>query len=173
MSPIANLADIEMIEELIKWLVPVLAVYGAGLSTYNTLSARRQKTLAETRMLRVTVSRGFLVYDDPIDRGDLMIVTATNVGQRTVIAKSIELELPNGHHYTKVERGPHDSHLPATLKDGESASVYHSLPQIQQALYRQYGREEPVTLVPVCTDSVGNRHAGDKIKVRPREEPTR
>lgn len=156
-----------MTEDLTKWLVPLLALYGAGLSTYNTWSARREKALVEKRVLRVTVARGFPVYDDGIDRGDLVIVTATNVGQRTVIAKSIELQLPDGHHYPKVERGPHDSQLPATLKDGESASIYYSLPQLQQALYRHYEREDPVVLVPVCTDSVGNRHTGESIEIRP------
>ena len=156
-----------MAEELLKWLVPLLAVYGAGLSTYNTWSARRQKKLAERRILRVEVARGFPVYDDGIDRGDLLTVTATKVGQRTVIAKGIELELPDGHHYPKVERGPHDANLPATLKDGESASIYYSVSQLQLALYRHCKREEPVMLVPVCTDSVGNRYSGESIEIRP------
>ena len=84
-----------------------------------------------------------------------------------MIAKSIELELPDGHHYPNMERGPHDSHLPATLKDGESPSIHYTLPQIQRALYRHYKREDPVTLVPVCTDSVGNRHTGGSIEIKP------
>ena len=53
-----------MTEDLLKWFVPLLAVYGAGLSTYNTWSARRQKTLAERRTLQIEVARGFPVYDD-------------------------------------------------------------------------------------------------------------
>ena len=50
----------------------------------------------------VRAVRGIPIYDDGIDRGDLLTVHVTNTGQRSVSVNSIELELPDGSHYPKI-----------------------------------------------------------------------
>ena len=155
-------------DKILAWLVPILAVYGAILSTYNAWSTQRRNTMAERRMLRVRAVRGIPVYDDGIHRGDLVTVYVTNTGRRSVRVNSIELELPDGSHYPKIATDTYDTQLPATLRDGEEAAVHYHLPALQAALYEHRRSKAAVTLTPICKDSVGDKYAGDPFEVQPK-----
>ena len=76
-----------VLQDILEWLVPILAVYGAGLSTYNIWSTHRRKKLAERRILKVGAAYGIPIYDDGADRSDLVVVSVTNIGQRNVIGQ--------------------------------------------------------------------------------------
>lgn len=156
-------------DEILAWLVPVLAVYGALLSTYNAWSTQRRSNMAQRRTLRVRAVRGIPIYDDGIDRGDVVTVYVTNTGQRSVRVNSIELELPDGSHYPKITTNTYDTQLPATLKDGEEAVIHYHLPALQAALYEHRRSTDAVTLTPICRDSVGDKYKGDPFEVRPKE----
>ena len=155
-------------DEILEWLVPILAVYGAILSTYNIWSTQRRNRMSARRTLRVRAVRGLPIYDDGIDRGDLVTVYATNTGQRNVTVNSIELELPDGSHYPKIAREPYDTQLPARLKDGEEAAIHYHLPALQAALHEHRQSEAPVMLTPMCRDSVGDKYAGEPFEVQPK-----
>lgn len=155
-------------DELSAWLVAMLALYGAILSTYNVLSTQRRNKMAERRTLRVRAAHGIPIYNDGVDRGDMVIVSVTNIGQRSVRVNSIELELPDGSHYPKIARDTYDTQLPATLKDGEEAAIHYHLPALEAALYKHLRSTDAVSLTPMCKDSVGNRYTGDLFEVQPK-----
>ena len=155
-------------EGILAWLVPILAVYGATLSTYNVWSTQRRNKMAERRTLRVRAVRGIPIYDDGVDRGALLTVHVTNTGQRSVRVNSIELELPDGSHCPKIATDAYDTQLPATLEDGEEAAIHYHLPGLQAALYEHRRSTDAVTLTPICSDSVGGKYTGDPFEVHPK-----
>ena len=155
-----------MAEEVLQWVVPMLAGYGAALSTYNAWSARRQRERGERRVLELKATYAWPVGEDGID-GEWITVTATNVGRRAVVADRIELELPDGDHCPKITIGPHDTRFPVTLTDGQSAAIHYDVPNLQAVLYRHRKSGEAVALTPVCKDSLGHKHAGKPITIEP------
>ena len=111
-------------EGILPWLVPILAVYGALLSTYNTWSMQHRSNMAQRRTLRVRAVRGMPVYDDGVDRGDLVSVYATNTGQRSIRVNSIELELPDGSHSLSKVRYGRVRHATSSNTQGWRRSGY-------------------------------------------------
>jgi len=145
-------------------LLFVVALYGAVLSTFNWIYARRK----ERRAIRVTLDTAIPTYGAEFGR-TFARVEATNVGHRPVSVTRLAIETSKGRlqaiHGDQFP-GLRDTPLPATLSDGQSAQLYMSYYDIASALVRA-GLQGTIKLVPVCEDSAGGVHKGEPWEVTP------
>lgn len=78
-------------ETVVQIITAIVAVYGAGISTYTLVSNNKEKK----RQIKVSLSIGYIV-----DRGNgddpMLIITVTNPGFRTVTINTPEILLPDG-----------------------------------------------------------------------------
>jgi hypothetical protein len=95
------------------------------------------------------------------------VLTATNIGHRTVTVRDLTFELPSGGRLytmaTMARPGMANTPLPAILSDGESARLYMAYREIGEALL-QSGRTEKTDLTPVAEDSAGGIYKGKPWK---------
>ncbi len=137
----------------------VLAIWGAGLSTYSFLASRRK----DKRSIQVKVSSVMLTYGDKLGP-PIAKLEAINIGQRNVTISTLTFETPTkGRMFPLTQDrypGLSDTKLPITLGDGESAQMYISYKEIGQALLEKY-KGDRVNIVPVCIDSTGGEHRGE------------
>lgn len=100
-------------------ITAIVAVYGAILSTFNTIANRRDKQ----QRLSVVLSNGFLTYGPDI--GPLMFfIEIANIGSKVVTINSINIKLPKGESVPIINIfNPGGASLPYTLEEGKSCST--------------------------------------------------
>ena len=101
----------------------------------------------------------------------LVCFDVVNLGIRPVVVSAPVLQTQDGRVLGVAPLSGSDA-FPKRLGDGETATVRLPLLGILAAL-RQAGMSEEVTLVPVCTDGVGNTYQGDPWQLNIRNAPTR
>ena len=137
----------------------VLAIWGAGLSTYSFLVAKRK----EKRSIQVKVSTVMLTYGSELGP-PIAKLEAINIGQRVVTVSTLTFETPTkGRMFPLAENrypGMSDTKLPVSLNDGQSAQMHISYHEIGEALVGN-GKTGRIRIVPVCVDSTGGEHRGE------------
>ncbi|WP_050420315.1 hypothetical protein [Bradyrhizobium tropiciagri] len=136
-----------------------LALYGAGLSTFNLLKAIQK----DKRSVRVTCGSKIPVVGDQF--GDVWAhIEATNLGQRSVTLNEMGLMLEGGARFASMaERrafGIEDTKLPVTLTDGQTAALHFTYLEIGTALIKS-GRVTKTRIIPFAEDSAGGVHRGE------------
>jgi hypothetical protein len=148
-----------MISLIKDYVVPLSAIYGALLSTYNACQAFRK----ERRKIKVKA----LEYKGSVELSSYATIEATNIGQRSVTVKAIRFELPTGQLIEVPSPEdfctPVGTQLPATLSDGESAHAY--VPYLHIALGLDKNQKHNLELIPICEDSGGGIHRGEGWQV--------
>lgn len=162
-----NLAMIWKAVEPYKDLVLfVVAIYAAGLSTWNLRQALRK----DRRQIRVTQGTAMPTFNGRVGNA-WADIQATNVGQRPVTITRLGLIVKGGGQIVSLEGRPpglQDTPLPTTLTDGQTARAFLAYRDIGEALLRN-GITGKATLVAVCEDSTGKTHRGEKWEVDPKE----
>jgi len=74
-------------------IIALVALYGAVLSTYTLLSNRSDRR----RHVKVDLSMGFLTFPDRLS-SHMLLVTASNPGNRPVTVCGVGINLPNKKH---------------------------------------------------------------------------
>ncbi|MCC8967234.1 hypothetical protein H8A95_34130 [Bradyrhizobium sp. Pear76] len=138
-----------------------LALYGAGLSTFNLLKAIQK----DKRSIRVICGSKIPVRGDQF--GDVWAhIQATNLGQRPVTVTGMGLMLDNGSRLASVVQnkgfGIQDTGLPATLSDGQTAAFHFTYLEIGSALI-QSGSSNKTRLIPFAEDSAGRPAQGKAV----------
>lgn len=129
-----------------------LALYGAVLSTYNTIHERRRRK----PQLAVTFSHGLIGYGGGGASPALLILGAGNSGERPVTISSAYLDIPCrkqsmfGMWHGEVE-------LPHQLLPGEGCQLYIEQATVARELVR-IGLSGRVTLVAAFHDQIGNTY---------------
>ena len=146
-----------------------LAIYAAGLSTWNL----RQALIKDRRRIRVTMGSALPAYEDGRPGNTWADIRATNIGQRPVTVTFLALELPTGGRVVRMSNdggipGVADTPLPAVLTDGQSARLLISYRDIGKALL-QHGTTGKIKIEPICEDSSGKVHKGEMWEVDPQE----
>jgi hypothetical protein len=140
----------------------VIAVYGAGLSTFNYFQARSK----DRRHVRV--STAMATPTDGAFAGQMFAkFEAVNAGHRPVTITHIALELPkNKRVFSQGEGMPglKDTPLPATLSDGQAARMTMPLYHIAEALMSN-GYTGKTRITPICIDSLNNVYRGEPSDV--------
>lgn len=144
-----------------------IALFGAGLSLFNYIDARRR----DRRSVKVTMSTAIPAFDDGILGATFVRVSVTNTGVRPVNIVSLGLQLRNGSRLgslaTDQMPGINDSRFPITLVDGEQASIFMMYKDIGRAVS---GRGiAKVEVIPVAEDSTGKLFQGKSWKIDPTE----
>jgi hypothetical protein len=154
------------VKELILF---VLAIYAAGLSTFNLFQAVRRNRRT------VLIAAGTKL---PVINGEVGAAWAnievTNVGQRPVTIKVIAFELEGGARLFKMRQGLQplgleDTELPITLADGQTARLHHAYVDIGQALMSHGQTLYNCKLTPICEDTAGGVHRGTPWIVDPKQ----
>lgn len=143
----------------------VLAIYGAGLSTFNLVhAARRDKRRVSARISTVMPTYGAAVGPCYAK------IEAVNIGHRPVTVTTLTLELPGRGKLLLLQAdrlsGVPDTRLPAVLADGESAQLYFPYADLGRAI-NDAGYAGKTAVVPYCEDSVGNSYRGKPWEVDP------
>src|SRR5205807_2504081 len=101
-------------------LTAVIAIYGAGLSTYTFIMNRREKR----RVLTVKANHA-LAPDSHGNAEELIIIGVSNPGFQNVTVVSVSIELPNRKQL--VFPNPRsDKRIPHELTPGTKLSVLQS-----------------------------------------------
>jgi hypothetical protein len=138
-----------------------VALYGAGLSTYNL----RQALKKDRRVVIVRLDAEIFGYGD--SSRTVIKITVTNAGHRPVVASLPILILPNRRHVTLMSAGG-SQNFPARLDDGESEYVRINLGELGSLLSAK-GYHGPVKIFPQCSVETGERFSGKRLKLDVRD----
>ena len=143
----------------------VLAIWGGVLTTYHAVRFLRR----DSRRVRVILFNK-LVIDVGSETADILCVKVTNIGHRNVTASSLAIELPSKECMWSLNLqsliGLHDTQLPVTLGDGQSAFAYFGRASIYSTL-RENRWTRKMRLTPICIDSFGKVHRGRSWRIDP------
>jgi putative transposase len=129
-------------------ITAVVAVYGAILSTYNALLRRKERR----RLVRVELSMGLLATGPHLSR-PMLILRASNPGNRTVTLTGPGVRLPNGAQaFFPVPES--NVEFPYDLPEGKSCSVWTEASHFARDL-RNHGLSGTVKLVGFYRDATG------------------
>lgn len=132
-----------------------VALYGAGLSTYNALAARAQKR----RIVKVKLSNGMLTLASGLS--DLMIfIEASNPGHRAVTINIPGILLPNKQTVVFPEPTGNVS-FPHILEEGQSCMIWTDARMLAKEL-AGHDLTGKVKLRGFCYDAIGTQYLSDK-----------
>jgi hypothetical protein len=136
----------------LQWgVTAAIALYGAGLSTYNAIIARKQST----RQIVVSISYGWLTFG-PVLGEDMIFVTAANTGHRPVTLSSMGLRMPDGRSLVNLEQQG-SVQLPHHLNEGTSVTHWMPLQGVKESL-RRSGAFGKVEIFAYYNDAVSTTH---------------
>ena len=145
-----------------------LAIYGAGLSTWNLVQASRR----ERRKLTVTTETQTPTFAGGNLGKPWANLKATNVGARSVTVTGLTFSVEgDGKLVNLASSPPHgmtETTLPVALSDGQTANRLMSYFDIGHALIAS-GRPSKTRLIPIAEDSAGGSHVGDPWEVDPHD----
>lgn len=130
----------------------LLAAYGATLTTYNVLAARKKSK----RQITVTVSTGFLTFGPELSEIKLLI-TVLNPGHRDVTLLSVGFLLPDKRQLVNTDPNSGSVRLPHRLTEGTQCMFWASARAIAEQL-RGMGFSGTVNLTGFCRDAVDVSH---------------
>jgi hypothetical protein len=133
----------------------VIAIYGAGLSTYILYKQRRHISIA--------IQPDFHVYANGSISTQMVSIKAVNLGARDVKLTFPTIRLPNGKFlsFTNVS-GMNE--FSKRLADGDTASLSMSMQKLSNSL-KSTGLKGKVKIRPCCYDSAGKQYLGKRFKV--------
>ncbi len=131
-------------------LTVLVAVYGAALSTYNLIVARRDRR----RTVRVFLKQG-LAAPGP-EPEPVFILEAVNPGQRSITLTGCGVLWPNRKTF-RIPRPLGSATFPHELGDGKSCTILFPLRDVVRAL-QQGGFHDQVSVRAVFTDTLGKDH---------------
>jgi len=108
----------------------ILAIYGAGLSTFLAIWKIVRYLLEGIPRLKITVSPGALTYTASISPLGLILDMA-NIGKRPVTISSAGFRLKNGADLIFMAD---TDRLPKRLEEGENHIIYRSLDDLRPDL---------------------------------------
>jgi len=146
----------------IEWNWPIIitaivAVYGAVLSTVNTIANLR----AKQQRLSVVLSNGFLTYGP--DTSPLMLfIEIANVGSKVVTINSINIKLSKGESVPIINIfNPKGVSLPYTLEEGKSCSTGVEIEKLAKAIIQE-GYSKKIKLHATVSSGAGKIYKSKK-----------
>ncbi|QJE74434.1 hypothetical protein HHL28_16355 [Aerophototrophica crusticola] len=143
----------------------LLALWGAGLSTFNFLKIiQKEKRKLDVQFRHPSSMNGAHSGCQHLE------VKVINNGHRPVTVNQIYILLPHAKKLLTLNDAiPSlvDTKLPAKLEDGASAAKCYTYQSIGQALIHE--KIKKVKIYPACEDSTGKIHRGKALKVNAEE----
>lgn len=161
------MSDWPKFSDIRDWVVLLIALYGAVLSSFNFWQARRK----ENRILKMSISTMIATFSSG-DLGESFAkIEAVNFGQRTITVTNLALELPSKQRLFSRKGssivGMPDTPLPIALADGHIAYLLIPYKDIASSLLN-HGIKK-TTLKPLAIASTGEIYRGEPWKFDSRE----
>ena len=135
----------------IQILTALVALWGAGLSTYTFVTNRRDKR----RVLKVRL-RYALVPNIKSEPESRITITVSNPGYHSLTVTSVSFRLPSRKQLV-YPYAQSDKSLPHELTPGTQLTVFISARQMVKDL-KKGSFSGVVRLVGVCSDALGGEH---------------
>ena len=144
------------VRDWVPIVTAVVAVYGALLSTYNMITARRDRG----RGVRVSLKWGLTAPGpEPVT---VFILEATHPHGRPTTLTSCGIFLPDGR--TLIIPRPFGSvQLPHELREGQGCSIFFPVRDVVRAL-QEHGYSGPITIRAFFRDALGSEYKSTKFK---------
>ena len=136
-------------------ITAVVAVYGAGLSTYILIRNYREKR----RQLTVTFSNGWLTFGPELSKF-MLFITIANPGNRTVTINCPHIKLPDGKSMF-FPNPMSDVTFPYELKEGKNCRVWIEMELLKRDLI-EHGYTGNVNLKARVEDRTGKLYKPKK-----------
>lgn len=136
----------------------VVSIASLSISLYN-LRVARQK---DQRRIKVTLTFGIV----PTRRGTaqpVLLIRATNPGDRSVTLASPGILLPNNKHMVFLEPIS-NVQFPYELAEGKSCETVTPVKEIAQMLQRQHGYSGELMLRGYYDNSLGGKYISEELK---------
>lgn len=149
----------DLVDANITWpgIVTVLvALYGAGLATWNSICRRRDRR----RQLKVELSLAVVAQGGLTSH--TLLLKASNPGDRPVTVNIPGIFLPNRKQLVLVNSG-REFDFPHELHEGKSCTAWEEQRKIAQEL-REEGLSGTVKLVGFYRDAVGTVYRSKPLK---------
>lgn len=143
-----------MVIETKDFFTLAIAVWGAGLSTFNLVEGLRR----ERRRVRIIQTAAFYAYPGQGLGAPMMALEIVNHGHRPVVINAPQMRLPDGRHMA-LWNADSSHEFPKNLTDGESVTVRFYYAAVSDSL-KDAGYRGTVRLRPTCTDTTGKRFFG-------------
>jgi len=128
-------------------IIALVALYGAGLSTYTLImSISNQKR-------KVTATLTWGVIGDNQRPSWVFFLTAANPGNRTVTLSTPYILLPNGKRFV-IPQMPGNVVFPHDLEEGKNCIAWFPISDVIQALTDE-GYQNNISIIGVFTDALG------------------
>jgi hypothetical protein len=139
-------------------LTLLIAIYGAGLSTYNTRVARKR----DVSQVTVTLKYGHLTFGPELDDDEKLLVAASNPSQHPITLTGVGLRLPDKR--TLIWPEPQgDNPLPFIMGAGMGCMHWHSAVQINKRL-KLAGFSGKVKLRGFYNDALDRTHLSKAVE---------
>lgn len=141
-------------------LTAALAIYGAGLSTYNAIQARRK----DSRSLQVRMNTSMFTFGSSVGP-PMLTIEVVNDGHRSVVADPPQLimtEMPGKVMALMGAQGLNE--FPKQLAEGEVGCVRIAYGDVARSLISA-GCASTVELRAICKDSTGRQYRSSSWKV--------
>jgi hypothetical protein len=149
------------LQEGVTFVTLVIALYGAGLSTWNAFKASQR----DQRLLSVRLNT---VYEAFVGRGfgpPMLQIEVVNIGHRDLVADAPQLQVgADKRHVMVLVEASGLSDFPKRLQEGERASVRIGYRDFALSLQDARHRGK-VKLYGLCKDSSGETHRSKPLDV--------
>jgi len=130
----------------------IVALYGAGLSTYILIANRKEKQ----RQLSVSFSTGSLTYGTELSP-QMLFINITNPGNRAVTIYSPSIKLPDSRQMFFRDPQQADVGFPHELKEGKNCRVWIEMKELAMQLAAE-GYPGKVHLSAKVEDATGKSY---------------
>ncbi|PNX47154.1 MAG: hypothetical protein BV456_11340 [Thermoplasmata archaeon M8B2D] len=140
-----------------EWIILVVAVWGAGLSTLLGIL----KFIENKRILKIQLSSG-LIRLSSSNIPTVIMITCTNIGKRPMQITSYGLKLPD-KKFLSVMQPIFPIKFPMKLSDGDSFTLHFHINDIAIGL-SENGYSGKIKMKGYVGDSIGKRYFSKKMK---------
>ena len=152
------MTDIQTVGAIVAIIV---AVYGAGLSTYNFYDKRRDR---QPRLV-LGYRPGFFELGGGQLSETTMNLEVSNIGSKPVKIVShsnVQILLPNGKYFVPMEDWQSNMSFPCILSPGSTLTVWRDIRAFAQSL-KKNGLSGKVKFRVICHDGAGRVHMGKRL----------
>jgi hypothetical protein len=137
---------------IIGGLTALIAIYGAGLSTYMFIAQQK----SNQPQINVNIKTGNLYYANGDVSENMIFITASNIGLRPVSLLSMGILMPNKRYLTVLDPDT-NAKFPHDLPPGQSHDIWVKGSALAKGLKGE-GLSGKIKLIGFYGDGVGTRH---------------
>lgn len=139
------------------YVVALVAVYGAILSTYGIYQSY------EDKQAKIKVELNYGITKDGLGTTETYLISAKNLGERTVTLSNVAFNLPKGYKI-EIMTPLRERRLPCKLQSGECFTVDYDMRTLVQTLEKQ-GCNDLQEITAYYSDQIGNKYQSNPVTI--------